>query len=314
MKINIIGHKNPDTDSIVSSIILKDVLEKKKGPFNLDNFQFKATRSGKLNKETKFVLSRFKEKAPSLVKSGKKKKVFLVDHGSYEESIKNIEEAEIFGVLDHHRLGGINTSCPIFYRAEPLGATSTILAKIFFENNISLSKKKAGMLLAGILSDTLNLTSPTTTKTDKKIAEKLSEISGEDKEKLSQKMFQEKSDISDISFSDLIKKDYKEFESSGTKFGIGVWETTNTEKIKEKKKEIISALKKFKKERKLDFLFFASVNILKKESDLFLIGEKESEASKVVFKKKINENIMFLPDVVSRKKQILPPLFNHFKK
>lgn len=313
MKINIIGHKNPDTDTVVSSMVLADILRKKKGPFDFYNSEIEAKRTGKLNKETEFVLGKFKQKVPSLIKSAKKKNVFLVDHGGYEESIENIEESNIVGVLDHHRLGGISTSSPIFYRSEPLGATSTILAKIFFENNISLTKNQAGLLLAGILSDTLNLTSPTTTKTDKKTVEKLSLISKEDPKKLAEKMFEAKSDISSISLEELIGKDYKKFESGGTKFGIGVWETTSPKKIKENKEKILSVMKKFKKKNKIDLMFFASIDILNNESDLFLLGEEEKRIAEKVFNKKSKDDLIFLPKVVSRKKQLVPPLLEFLK-
>jgi len=313
MKINIIGHKSPDTDSVVSSIVLVDLLEKKKGPLNFSDSEIEPKRTGKLNKETKFVLNYFKKETPSLVKSARKKNVFLVDHGGYEESVDKIKEAEIVGVLDHHRLGGISTDSPIFYRTEPLGSTSTILAKMFYENEVSLIKKQAGLLLAGILSDTLNLTSPTTTKVDKRIAKKLSEISKEDPEKLAEKMFQAKSDISDIPFKELIKKDYKEYKSGGTNFGIGVWETIAPRKIKENKEEILSALKKFKKRSKMDLIFFASIDIFKNEAEIFLL-EEEREVAEKVFNKKPKDNLILLKKVSSRKKQLVPPLMKFFKK
>jgi len=308
MEINIIGHKNPDTDAVVGSLVLADLLKKTKKPLDFGGLKIEAKITGDLNKETRFVLKRFKQDIPALIKSAKNKKVFLVDHGGSEESIEGIREAEIIGVLDHHRLDGLKTVFPIFYRAEPLGASSTILAKIFLENNISFSKKQAGLLLAGILSDTLNLTSPTTTKEDQKMVIILSRVSKEKSTVLAKKMFKEKSDISDISIKELIKKDYKEFKAKGIKFGIGVWETTNPEKIKEKKLEILSALELFKRKSKISLIFFASVDILKGESELYLPSVKEIKTAEKVFGKKASGNSIFLPGVVSRKKQILPLL------
>ncbi len=311
MKIFIIGHNNPDADSIISSIILSDFLKKIKLPY-FNNFIFEPKRSGQINKETKFILNYFKEKEPSLVKNVKNKKVFLVDHGGYEESAPGITEAELIGVLDHHKINGLKTTLPIFYRAEPVGATCTILAKMFFENNLDLNKKQAGLLLAGILSDTLNLTSPTTTFDDKKIVKKLINISKENSQKLGQKILEIKSDISDISVQELIKRDYKEFESGGLNYGIGVLETLNIKKAKEK--DISLVLEKLKKEKKVNLIFFAFIDILKNNTELFLLSEQERITAEKVFKKKAEGNYLFLPGISSRKKQILPPFVKFLEK
>ncbi len=314
-KITVVGHRNPDTDSIVTSLVL-GVLLKKRGKqiLGFSDFKVETGRAGELNKETKFVLNYFNQETPALIENIQDKEVFLVDCGKPEQSIEGLEESRIVAVLDHHRMGGIKTSSPIFYRAEPQGSSSTILTKMFLENNISLNKKQAGLLLAGVLSDTLNLSSPTTTQKDKEVVKILSKISGEKPEKLAGEMFKAKSDISDIPTQELVRKDYKEYEADGLKFGIGVWETTNPSQIEERKKEIISSLKKLKKERKLKLLFFASVDILKREAKLFLVGEKEKEIAQRVFKKEEKSSLIFLPGVVSRKKQILPPLINFLKK
>lgn len=306
----IIGHKNPDTDSIVSSLILS---KKIKRIISFDNLKPEARSLGELNKETKFVLNYFKEKNPLLIKNGRKKNVFLVDHGEYGQSVEGVEEAEIIGVIDHHKIGGIKTESPIFYRAEPLGSTATILTKIFQGKNIKLTKKEAGLLLAAIISDTLNLTSPTTTREDKKAVSFLSKISGENPATLAKEMFKAKSDISNISSENLIKNDYKDFESSGIKFGVGVCETTNQEEVKKRREEIVSCLSKIKKEYKVSFIFFALIDILKNNTELFFIEEEKKTAEKI-FKKRSKNNSIYLPGVSSRKKQILPPIINFLKK
>ncbi|MDD5606531.1 MAG: manganese-dependent inorganic pyrophosphatase [Candidatus Pacebacteria bacterium] len=306
MKIFIIGHNNPDVDSIISSIVLKDYLEKTK------MFDFvEAKKTAELNKETKFVLKYFKVKEPELVKNIKNKKVFLVDHSGYDESIFGVEQAEIVGVLDHHKLSGLKTLLPIFYRAEPLGATSSILAKMFLERKIILSKKQAGLLLAGILSDTLNLCSPTTTLEDKKIVKILTNISKENPQKLGKKILDIKSDIKDISTLELLQKDYKEFKSGKIKFGIGVCELLNTEKAKDR--DFKPYLEKLKKQRKVDFIFFALIDIINNNTELFLL-EKEKEIAEKVFKNKTQGSYLFLQGISSRKKQILPPLAKFLEK
>ena len=309
--IIITGHKNPDTDSIVSALIFSEFLKIVKKPLiGFSNFRIKAGRAGTLNKETKFILDYFKQKQPVLIKSLKNKNVILVDHAEYGQAIDGIEKAEIIAIIDHHKLGGIRTAMPIFYRAEPLGSTATILAKMFLENDISITKKTAGLILAAILSDTLKLTSPTTTKEDERIVKILVKISKENINKLSEKMFKAKSDIKGISSAELVSGDYKEYKSKGVNFGFGVWETTNPQAIKPKKQEIFCALKNLKKKRKMSLVFFSVVDILQKNSEIFLLGEQEKLIAEKIFKKKSKENLLFLPDVVSRKKQMAPPIIN----
>lgn len=313
--IIIIGHQNPDTDSIVTPLALAEFLKKIKKPFlGFSGFKTKVVRAGNINKEAKFVLNYFQEKKPPLIKSLARKNVFLIDHGDYEQAVEGIKKANIIGILDHHKIGGIKTILPIFYRAEPLGSSSTILAKMFFENNLSLNKKTAGLLLAGIISDTLKFTSPTTTEEDKKIAQILAKISKEKIDELSEKMFEAKSDISDISPDQLVAMDYKEFKAGKINFAIGVHETTYPKNVIEIKDKIFSALEKLKKKRKMDLMFFALVDILEENSTLFILGEKEKEILEKVFKKRSKEKLFCLPGVVSRKKQILPPLINFLEK
>jgi len=310
-----IGHKNPDTDSIVASLIFADFLKKVRKPIlGFLNFKIKPARAGSLNRETKFVFNYFKQTPPFLIKNIKNKDVVLIDHGDYDQAAEGVREARIVGVIDHHQLGGITTAAPIFYRAEPIGSTSTILAKMFLENKLFFDKKTAGFLLAAILSDTLKLTSPTTTGDDKKITQILAKVSKENIDRLSQKMFEAKSDIKGISFNELVSKDYKEYKDGGINFGVGVWETVCPQKIKVKEKEILSALEKLKKKRKMKLMFFALVDIFKKNSEVFLLGEKEKLVAEKVFRKKAKGNLLFLPGVVSRKKQITPFLINFLEK
>ncbi len=300
--IYIIGHQNPDTDSIVSAIVLADY-------FNKTGKKAKALRVGKLNKETNFILSKAKTKPPSLAKTLAGKKVFLVDHNELKQAGPGIEKAEISGILDHHKLGGISTKDPIYARLEPIGSTSALIFKIFQETNFKISKTHAFLLLSGIVLDTLNLTSPTTTKEDKKALQALAKISKTNIKNFAEEVFKIRSDISGIKIKDLIISDYKDFKEKGVSFGIGVHETLYPENILKKEKEIFSALSALKKEKKIKFLFFALVDIFKKESYFFL-ENKEKEIAEKAFqkKKKIKDNLFLLPGVVSRKKQMGPPI------
>jgi manganese-dependent inorganic pyrophosphatase len=314
-EVIVIGHKNPDTDSIVSALVFTEFLRrKKKYILSSSNFKIKAGRAGSLNKETQFVFQYFKQKPPALIKSLKNKNVFLIDHGEYEQSAEGIEQANLLGVLDHHKLGGIKTIMPIFYRTEPMGSTASVVAEMFLENDLTLNKKTAGLLLAALLSDTLKLTSPTTTQKDREIAKTLTKISKENISKLSQKMFEAKSDISGVSLSELVNKDYKEYKTGKVNFGFGVWETTVPETVEKKQDKILLVLERLKKKRKLDLMFFSLIDILKKNSKAFVLSEKEKVVLEKVFKKKVKGNSLFLSGVVSRKKQMIPPLINFLEK
>lgn len=297
--IYLVSHKNPDTDAIVSIMVMEDFLNKLGG-------KARAYRAGKISGETAYVLRHLKEKSPALIKNLSGKKVFLVDHDELEQGGKGIEKAEIVGVLDHHRLGGIETAGPIFSRTEPLGSTSTLVFKVFKEKGFAVNKKQAGLLLCGIISDTLKFISPTTTAEDKKIAKELEKISGEDINKLAQEMFKVRFRLSKINIRDLLTKDYKEFKLGNKIVGIAVWETPNTQKIFEKKEKIIEELKKMKKRRKTDLIYFGTLDILQRECKLVLIGEEEKKVAEKAFAKKEKENIIYLPGVISRKKQIIP--------
>lgn len=295
----VIGHKNPDTDSIVS-VLAYSHLKTKLGE------NVTPARAGQLNNETKFVLSYLDVETPESVENLDKKQVILLDHGDTSQIPPALNDIEITEIIDHHKIGDIQTKSPILYRAEPVGSTSTVIAKIFKENAQEIEKQDAGLLLAGIISDTLFLNSPTATQQDKDILQELAKIAEIDPEELAEKMFEAKSDISGLSAKDIISGDYKEWEENGVKFGIGVFETVQPDKVRTIDSEIFKVLPEFKKEQGMDLIFFLIIDILKGESFMYLIDEKETKLAEQGFTGKIKDKVMFLPDIVSRKKQILP--------
>ncbi|NQU82362.1 MAG: manganese-dependent inorganic pyrophosphatase [Parcubacteria group bacterium] len=304
LPITIIGHKNPDTDSIVSALVYAN-LKTKLGE------QVEPARAGALNNETKFVLSYLKVESPPIVESLEDKQVILLDHGDTSQSILGIDKAEIIEIIDHHKIGDIQTSSPILYRAEPVGSTCTVIAKIFKEKGVEIEKQEAGLLLSGIISDTLFLNSPTTTEEDKKLLPELAKIAKINPKELAEQMFEAKSDISNLSVKDIVcsdYSDYKEFKANGIKFGVGVFETVKPENVRGLDKEIFQELTALKKEKDGQLIFFLIIDILKQCAFLYLAGDEEAELSKKGFSGKIEDRIMFLPGVVSRKKQITPVL------
>ena len=304
----IIGHKNPDTDTICSAIGHQAFL-------NARDVESEALSLGKINNETKFVLDYFEVAAPrEVAQLPHNAEIILVDHNEEGQSIDNLNDLDIVEIIDHHKVR-IQTDKPIRIHIEPLGSSCSIIAKKFFTKNIEIPSKIAGVLLAGIISDTLYFRSPTTTKKDKELVTKLNEIVRiEDLEAFSMKMFNAKSDVKDIETKDLIKLDYKSFEFGGEKYGLGVMETTNKDFGLERRNEIAENLVQIKKTDNLKGAFFFIVDILKKKSYTICSGLTEKELLAEMFDAKEDEGILILDNIVSRKKEIVPVFEKHLSK
>ncbi len=302
MKTYVIGHKNPDTDSVVSAIAyarLKKILD--------GNEEFVASVSGEINKETKLILEKFEITEPAIIPK-EEKNVILVDHNELSQIAENVNDDEVKVIVDHHKLGGFTTQEPIDVIIKPVGSTSTIIAQEAFQKGIEVDKKTASILVCGILSDTLKLTSPTTTKDDEKILEKLNKVAQLDIDKIAQEMFEAKSDISDITTEELLGKDYKIFDINGKKVGIGVWETTNPTSILERKSEIHQALKSKKEKENLDHIFFAAIDIVEGAAHFILDTQPEIALITEAFEVVAEEGVAYAKSIVSRKKQIAPKI------
>lgn len=302
----VVGHKNPDTDSVVAAIVMAQLQQK------LNGQKCTPARAGELNNETKFVLRHFKTKAPRLVNNIAGQEVFLVDHNSPKESPAGREQAVLRGVLDHHYLCGLETTEPIYFRVKPVGSTSALVARFALQNKMKLTKTQAGLLLAGVLSDTLYFVSPTTTKDDEAAARELQKISGVKINQFAARLFAAKSSLSGIKLEEIISQDYKEFVFGGVKFGFGVWETVLIGPLLEKKEQLMAALLAQKKRKKFPYLFFAVVDILKNQSYWLITGKAEKGVVEEVFAAKEKGGIVFMPEIVSRKKQMIPPLAAYF--
>jgi len=300
--IIVVGHKNPDTDSIVSAIVAQDFFKE------VLSEEAKACRAGELNNESKFVLEKYDIEVPELVGAiNKDDKIVLVDHNEATQTFDGLDFSQVEYIFDHHKLS-LSTEKPLYLRNEPLGSTSTLLAKMFRENGKNVSEKNAKLLLAGILSDTLNFTSPTTTDEDRKIVSELNDIAKIDLKRFVGEMFEAKSSLEGISTGDIINLDYKIFNMGNYKVGVGTWETTSPATVNVKKNEIFDLLEKKKEAEHLDYLYFMIVDILRQSCDLYIIGEDEKMLAEKVFRGKTENGVMFLDGVVSRKKQITPPL------
>lgn len=300
-KTLIFGHKSPDTDTIVSSICMEN-LKNKLGR------ETEAVRLGELNKETKYVLNYFGVEAPRKIEEVEDSQdVILVDHNEFAQSVNNIENANIKMVIDHHKISDFQTSEPLYYRAEPVGCTATIVYSLYKENGVEIDKKIAGLMLSAIISDTLLFKSPTCTPKDIEVANTLAEIAEIDIEKYGLDMLKAGTDLSDLTESELIYLDAKEVSLGNVKAVIAQINSIDLEKMVERKEKLEEQMNMVIEEKGLGIFVLAITDILNSNSKMIVLG-KESELFEKAFDVKLQNNMAFLEGVVSRKKQIIPPM------
>ncbi len=235
-----------------------------------------------------------------------RRRVVLVDHNERGQAVAGIEEADVMGLIDHHRVADFQTRTPPFIRMEPVGATSTIVAKLFMEGNVPIPAPIAGALLSGILADTLLFRGPTTTPEDRRVAAILTELGGVDMEELGTRILNIASDVSERSAEQLLLADFKEFTAEGRRFGIGTIETTNGDEVLARRDEILTALRQ-QQERGYTSVIFAVIDILHERTTLLVVGHPEAVAA--TFDAPLVDGCAIrLPGILSRKKNIVPQL------
>lgn len=236
-------------------------------------------------------------------------KVILVDHNEYTQSIKGIEDAEILEVIDHHRIANIQTMSPLYYRAEPVGCTSTIIAKLFKENNIDIPKHIAGIMLSAIISDTLLFNSPTCTDIDKIIAEELAKIANVNINEYGTDMLIAGTSIEDETPEHLIMKDMKKFTFGKYKAVISQINTGDVKKLSNMLPLLKEKIEHYCIEQQLDMAVLMVTNIIFGGSEIIIAGKNKWIAQNA-FNIEPNEDTIYLKGVFSRKKQIVPALMN----
>ena len=299
-KVLIFGHKNPDTDTICSSMV-KEILNKKNGCE-----KSKAVRLGNVNKETQYALNYLGLEAPELIEKVEEgQEVILVDHNEFNQSVEGIENAKILEVVDHHRISNFETSEPLYYTARPYGCTSTILFEEFKASGIEIEKTEAILMASAIISDTLLLKSPTTTDHDRKALEELGKITGINVEEYGLEMLKAGTDLDDFSAEELINLDAKSLDKEGTKFVIAQVNTVSIEDVLKRQNELEEAINNAIAEKGLSLFVLAITDILNSNSEIIALGAK-TDAVEKAFNVKLENNRAFLKGVVSRKKQLLP--------
>ncbi|MBT8764359.1 manganese-dependent inorganic pyrophosphatase [Desulfohalobiaceae bacterium Ax17] len=299
MAVYVFGHKNPDSDSICAAIAVAD-LKSKLG------VEAVAAAQGELNPESKFVLDKFGLDAPEIISSGEGKQVILVDHSDLAQSLDDLGKAEILGIIDHHKLGDVTTPNPLECWIWPVGCTCTVIKSMYDFFGVEIPKNIAGIMLCAILSDTVIFKSATCTDKDKEAAEALAKIAGvDDLMGLGMEMFKVKSAVEGTPAKDLLFRDYKDFDMSGNKVGIGQLEVVDLSILEPVKDALYEEMKKAKEEGGRHSVFLLLTDIMKEGSEMLIVSDDVSVVEKA-FGKAPEGNSVWLEGVMSRKKQVVP--------
>ena len=299
-KTFIFGHTNPDTDSIASAISMAN-LQREIGN-NAEEF-----RLGNINKETKFALNTFSIEEPKLLTSlDNNSNVIMVDNNEFSQSVSGIENAHIQMVVDHHKFN-LQTNEPVYCIAEPVGCASTILYKLYKQEDVDITPAMAGVMLSAILSDTLMFKSPTCTQKDKTTAERLAKIAGIDLYNYGYKMLEAGTDMSDLTAAEMISLDAKPFTQDGVNMIIAQVNSSNLDEVFKRQKELETAIENKIADKNLDLFMLAVTDILNADSKMLVLGNRTDIFEKA-FNAKLENNTALLKGVVSRKKQILPSI------
>ena len=299
----VFGHKNPDTDTIMSAMVMAN-LENKLGN------NAKAVRLGNVNKETEYVFKFLGIEQPEFIEDvNDGQDIILVDHNEATQSVNNLSNANVKKIVDHHAIN-FTTSNPVYYRAEPVGCTSTVLYKMYKENDVEITKDIATMMLSAIISDTLLFKSPTCTAEDKAISEKLAKIAGVDAEVYGTDLLKAGTDLSEYTPAEIINIDSKLFEKGGKRFKIAQVNTADLDSIFKDKVYFEAAINDEIKKDNLDLYMFAATDIINSNSKIISLGNDSAVVEKA-YGVTLDNNTALLENVVSRKKQMLPGILDN---
>ena len=305
MATYIFGHTTPDSDSIVGAISLS-YLKNKLGEDTVP------TRQGDINPETKWILEKFAYEAPALKTEYAGENVYLIDFMESSQSPKDISEATILGIVDHHKLGDLKTDAPLEMWVRPVGCSNTIVKQMFDYYNIEIPKELAGMMMCAVLSDTVIFKSPTCTKEDTKACKELAEIAGiEDYKAMGMEMFIVKSDVLSATSRELVLRDFKDFNMGGNTIGVGQLEVVDLNVFDTMKDDLFTAMKELKAEGERHTVLLLLTDIMQEGSQLLVLSDDNSKIENA-FEMSLENAQTWLKGVMSRKKQIIPFLEKQF--
>jgi len=297
----VVGHKIPDSDSICSAIALSYL----KTTLGEDTVP---ARLGELSPETLFILDRFGFDQPELKMSYAGESLYIVDHSERTQGPDDIDDATILGIIDHHKLGDITTSTPLECWIRPVGCTNTIIKMMYDFHHVEIPKNIAGAMMCAILSDTVIFKSPTCTTADIKCVEALAEIAGiDDPEALGMEMFKVKSAVEGTPVRDLVLRDFKDFDMNGNLVGIGQLEVIDLAIFDNIKEELEADIAALKAEGNRHSVMLLLTDIMKEGSEVLVVSDNDDLTEKAYGKASDNGRV-WLDGVLSRKKQVVPPL------
>ncbi|TMP36595.1 manganese-dependent inorganic pyrophosphatase [Pseudoalteromonas rubra] len=305
MAMYVVGHKIPDSDSICGAIALA-YLKNQIGEEAIP------TRLGDVSPETQFILDRFGFEAPELKLSYAGEDVYIVDHTEKTQAPDDIDEATVVGVVDHHKLGDLTTSTPLECWIRPVGCSNTIIKMMYDFYGVEIPQDIAGLMMCAILSDTVIFKSPTCTTADIKCVEALAEIAGvEDFKALGMDMFKVKSAVEGTPARDLVMRDFKDFNMNGKLVGIGQLEVIDLSVFDDIKADLEADIAKLKEEGGRHSVLLLLTDIMKEGSQMLIASDDESIVEKAYQVTPENSRV-WLDGVLSRKKQVVPPLQDAF--
>lgn len=307
-KIFVFGHQNPDSDAIGSSLAFAYLA---KEAYGLDT---EAVALGTPNEETAFVLDYFGVEAPRVVTSAKEEgvdTVILTDHNEFQQSISDIADLTVYGVVDHHRVANFETASPLYMRLEPVGSASSIVYRMFKESNVEVPKALAGLMLSGLISDTLLLKSPTTHETDHQVAKELAAIAGVNLEEYGLAMLKAGTNLASKSAEELIDIDAKTFELNGNQVRVAQVNTVDIAEVLERQAEIEAAIQKAQADNGYSDFVLMITDIINSNSEILALGSNTDKVE-AAFDFVLENNHASLEGAVSRKKQVVPQLTESF--
>lgn len=309
MSALILGHKNPDTDSIISALACADLYSRR-------GLDVKPVAQGEPAPETAFILDRFGLTAPCVIDSVAGADLYLVDYSDKAQAPADIDQANLKGIVDHHKLGDITSSSPIEAVIMPVGCTCTILKSMYDYLGIEIPANIAGAMLCAILSDTVIFKSPTCTQTDRDAAAALAKIAGvEDVQALGMELFKAKSVVAGVPVRNLIFRDFKDFSMNGAKVGVGQLELVSLDLVADIKAEIEAELAKVKAEEGRHTAMLLLTDIMKEGSELLMASDDAAKIARAFghCECELEKGNLWLDGVMSRKKQVVPALEAAFR-
>jgi manganese-dependent inorganic pyrophosphatase len=307
-KVYVFGHKNPDNDSIVSAAVYAEFLNASEPEGS--QREYIAARLGDIPPETRYIFERFDalDMLPALLPESKPgdeaMKVVLVDHNEYAQSADGIRDMEIVEVLDHHRIGDIQTAAPIPFMSLPYGSTATLVTVQYMDTETPLPNWAAGALLSAVLTDTVILKSPTTTEVDREVVELLASGIDVDPQEFGMELFRVRSEAHPFEAAAVLTTDLKEYDKDGKTVAIVQYESATLDPVFAARAEIEAEMDRLRAENNWDLFLFMATDIIKEGSELFAVGADSLDLAEKAFGSDFAQGSVWMPGVLSRKKQV----------